>query len=109
MSATFGCVGQIFVGKKIAAQDGCDPECGQEILRHCRTLQVNGVGLGQIAIIDASLEGEGGKRLLIIAPLVIEATERELLPCKGLHQPDRYQPIVVRVRQGCEKGSGPPR
>ena len=98
-----GYVGQIFVGRKIPPQDGSDTEGRQEILRHCCTLQVNGIGLGQIAFVDASLEGEGGKRLLIVSPLVKESAERELLPRKRLHQSDRNQPIVVRVGQAAEK------
>src|SRR5450631_4077791 len=98
-----GYVGQIFVGREISPQNGSDAEGRKEILRQHGTLQVNGIGLGQIAFIDALLKGEGGKRLLIVSPFVKEAAEHELLPFERLHQSDRYQPIVLRVGQAAEK------
>src|SRR5580704_7559769 len=96
-------VGQIFVGGEVPAQDRNDTECRQEVLRHHRTLQVNRIGLSQVTLIDASLKGEGGKWLLIVSPLVKESAKRELLPCKRLHEPDRYQAIVLRVGQAAEE------
>ena len=103
ISATLATLGRSFVGRKISAHNGSEAEGRKEILRHHRALQVNRIGLGQIAFVDAAFEGEGGKRLLIVSPFVKKAAEHELLPFERLHQSDRYQPIVMRVRQATKK------
>ena len=79
MSATLAALGRSSSGAKLRPRTGAMPSVGRKFCATAAHCKWNRVGLGQIALIHASLKGERSKRLLIISPFVIEATQHELL------------------------------
>ena len=74
-------------------------------MRHARTLQLDRICLSQIACIHPTLECHGREGLLVVAPLVEEATQREFLLFKRLHQADRNETVIMSIGQAAEKNA----
>src|ERR1700756_1837420 len=57
------------------------------------------IGGSQIALPCSALKCHRLEWLLVVAPLIVKAAERELLLLQRLRQPYRDQPVAMRIRQ----------
>ena len=104
MRTTGGPLGRASSGSKVAAQHRGDPQHRQIAGVEVDAVELLRIVLDQVGgVRSRALNGHGFEGLLIVAPIEEESAHHEFLLFKRMHQPDRDQPVVVRIGQRAEE------